>query len=347
MSPINWARDMARDESNREIIVRELEKYPGPRKMGSNGWLNVVCPFHDDSSPSLGIRVTEPSLGVYNCFSCPAKGHWNTFAEKVGLEKVKDWNKAEDVDSNAVIPEGLDDTLLGNRGMTFKQVIKSFNVPEATLWPEAIDWRSFPGWFMRKLGAHIILDTRADSVGAVLPVKVAGKVRGGVKAAFVKDENNKRALSYITSRGQWVQDYGLFPYVYARQLIRKNDLGFIVLCEGPRDAMRLCLNGIPAVAVLGAKNITKRKIILAMSAGADMIYTMPDNDKGGRAMAQSVKAFCKELKVPFKNIKLPRDRDEDDKIIKMDPGNAPKKIIRQLCKHLHKAHGMPMPDTVR
>jgi len=338
---------MARDESNREIIVRELEKYPGPRKAGSNGWLNVVCPFHDDSSPSLGIRIAEPSLGVYNCFSCPAKGYWNTFAEKVGLEQIKDWNKSEDVDAEAVISAGLDDTLLGSKGLTFKQVIKGFRVPEATLWPEGIDWRGFPGSFMRKLGAHIVLDTYADSIGAILPVKVAGKVRGGVKAAFIKDENNKRALSYITSSGQWVQDYGLFPYVYARSLIRKNDLGFIVLCEGPRDAMRLCLNGIPAVAVLGAKNITRRKIILAMGAGADVIYAMPDNDSGGRAMAKTVKALCKEIGVPFKSIKLPRDLGDDGKIIKMDPGNAPRKIIRQLCRHLHDKHGLPIPKTIK
>ena len=329
---------MSKDLSNREIIVAQLNLLPGPKKMGSNGWMQVVCPFHDDNSPSCGVRVSEPALGVYNCLSCEAKGGWNKFAEKTGLEKIKEWNKSADLNAEAVVNQETDDQLLGDTGLTFKEVIHRFNAPEATIWPEAIDWRGYPGWFMRKLGAHIVSDHYADSVAAILPIKIAGRVRGGVKAAFIKDEKNKRALSYQTMRGSWVQDYGLFPYMYARGLIKKGRLNFVVMVEGPRDAMRLCLNGIPAIAVLGSKNITKRKILFATALGVDVVYVMPDNDTAGKMMWRKVRDFCKDAEIPAKRIKLPRERDAKGEVIKMDPGNAPKKIIRQFMRFLNEEH---------
>lgn len=330
--------------SNREIILDQLNTLRGWKKQASNGWYMVCCPFHDDKSPSCGIRVAEPHLGVFNCLGCGEKGGWNKFAEKTGLEKIKEWNTAEDVDAESVIGRDLDDRLLGAQGSTFKHIIKMFNVPEATLWPERIDWRGFPGSFMRKLGAHIVNDHRADSIGALFPVKVSGRVRGGVKAAFIKDVNNKRALSYITSPGEWVQHYGLFPYVYAKSLIRKNKLDFVVLVEGPRDAMRLCLNGIPAVAVLGANNITSRKILFARALGADTIYAIPDPDQAGKKMWALVKRLCLDAGVPAKRIKLPPKRADGSKI---DPGNAPKKVIRQIMDYFEENHNYKAPKDIQ
>lgn len=331
---------MAEDQSNREIIVAQLQLFPGYKKMASNGWFMVQCPFHDDNTPSCGIRVAEPKLGVFNCLGCEAKGGWNKFAEKAGLAQIKEWNNGDSV-SEDLVTRDLDDQLLGNTGTTFKQVIESFNVPEATLWPERIDWRGFPGWFMRKLGAHVVNDGYNESIGALFPVKVAGRVRGGVKAAFVKSDK-RGALSYVTSRGQWVQDYGLFPYIYARGLIRKRGLKFIVLVEGPRDAMRLCLNGIPAVAVLGAKNITKRKMMFVTATGIDHIYAIPDADKAGKMMWKRVKQLASEAEVPARRIKLPEFKDGS----KMDPGNAPKRVIRRIMDYLTERHGFEQPDEI-
>lgn len=334
---------MSRDLTNRDIINEQLAKLPGPKKMGSNGWLNVLCPFHDDSNPSCGVRIAEPALGVFNCLSCEAKGGWNKFAEKTGLQQIKNWNNGESLDDNLVNPE-LDDQLLGDTGTTFKQVMKTFGAPEATLWPEQIEWRTFPGWFMRKLGAHIIADRHNDSIGALFPIKVGGRVRGGVKAAF---EKKKGSLSYITMKGQWAQDYGLFPYIYAKGLIRKKKIPFVVIVEGPRDAMRLCINGIPAVAVLGSKNVTKKKIMFVISMGVDIVYAMPDNDEGGKMLWKRVKTLCKEQEMPTRRIKLPdRQVKEGGKKTKMDPGNAPTKVYRKIMEFFHEQHGFKIPKDI-
>jgi len=39
-------------------------KGPGP-------WRNAVCPFHDDTRPSLRVRV---DTGAYRCMACGAHG---------------------------------------------------------------------------------------------------------------------------------------------------------------------------------------------------------------------------------------------------------------------------------
>lgn len=332
---------MSNDTSNREIIAQQLQKLRGYKKLASNGWMMVQCPFHDDNSPSCGVRIAEPNLGVFNCLGCDAKGGWNKFAEKTGLEKIKGWNKAPD--AAEIINAQLDEQLLGEAGTTFKQVMRTFGAMEATLWPERIDWRGFPGWFMRKLGAHIISDRYADSVSALFPVKVAGKVRGGVKAAFVKDARNKRSMTYVTSNGPWAQDFGLFPYVYARSLVRKKKNRFVVICEGPRDAMRLCLNGIPAVSVLGAKNFTDRKLLFVIALNVDAVYVMPDSDKAGRMLWRRVRQLCKAQEIECKRIKLPK-RDDGSK---MDPGNAPKRILRQVMRYFEEKHGFEIPETIQ
>lgn len=46
----------------------------------SKGSSRVVCPFHDDIKPSLGV-VKDPQTGieVFNCFGCGVKGTITTF----------------------------------------------------------------------------------------------------------------------------------------------------------------------------------------------------------------------------------------------------------------------------
>jgi len=48
---------------------------------GSGQWMGL-CPFHDDTRPSLSI---EPAEGLFNCFGCGAKGNARQFAERLGI----------------------------------------------------------------------------------------------------------------------------------------------------------------------------------------------------------------------------------------------------------------------
>lgn len=38
---------------------------------GNGAWLKAICPFHDDTNPSLNVKVNS---GAYRCFACNARG---------------------------------------------------------------------------------------------------------------------------------------------------------------------------------------------------------------------------------------------------------------------------------
>ena len=59
-------------------FVRELLPEPcgyfereGVRLIGRGHWRSALCPFHNDSRPSLRVNV---ETGAYRCMACGAKG---------------------------------------------------------------------------------------------------------------------------------------------------------------------------------------------------------------------------------------------------------------------------------
>ena len=48
-------------------------------KPDRRGWATALCPFHEDTKPSLGIDV---HTGIFNCPGCGAKGDVISFYKK-------------------------------------------------------------------------------------------------------------------------------------------------------------------------------------------------------------------------------------------------------------------------
>lgn len=274
-------------------------------------------------------------LGWFNCLGCGERGGWNKLAKKTGLPKIKEWDNKEKSVGDILTKED-EGTLLGDDGMSLRTVFKVMNCPEAQPWPVMIDWRGFKGDLIRAVGGLIINDYHNDDVAVLFPIKIGGKTRGAVKAIYEK--RTKQQLGYVTMKGEWVNNYGLFPYEYTKALIKQNGYDFVVLVEGPRDALRLLKLGIPALAALGANTFGKTKALYVQSIGADFVYAMPDNDSGGAALWRNIKGKLKG-KIPLKRLKLPREKNEKGELIKMDPFNAPAEIMRNLKVLLKEKHG--------
>jgi DNA primase len=193
------------------------------------------------------------------------------------------------------------------------------------------------GKLMSRIGALYINDERMDELMIALPVSVNGRIRGAIRAVIQKTSRTR--ASYLTSKGKWVKKYGLFPFDYVKdRMIKKYDLRYVVLVEGPRDALRLIKNGIPALAVLGVQNLTKEKIVLAMSMfkSIEIIYYMPDRDKGGILMGRTVKELTNGL-VPVQKIDLPII-EVDGEVQKVDPDNCPGWYIKRVVSYLKEKH---------
>ena len=57
----------------RDLLPAPAEYYAAQKLklLGGGAWRNAVCPFHEDHSPSLRVRL-EP--GAFRCMACGAHG---------------------------------------------------------------------------------------------------------------------------------------------------------------------------------------------------------------------------------------------------------------------------------
>jgi 5S rRNA maturation endonuclease (ribonuclease M5) len=336
---------MAQDIDNFDVIRDALHQYGGRQKPAGD-WRMIQCPFpdHNDGGPSCGVymrRDGRAKLGFFNCLGCGKKGGWNTLAGVANLPTIQEWNNAEK-SVGEVISKADEESLLGDQSLTVRRVLKIMKCEEAQPWPENIPWRGFKGNLLRLVGGLIINDYYNDSIAALFPVRIAGKVRGAVKAVYEK--KTKEQLGYITMSGEWVNSYGLFPFEFTKKLIDKYHYNFVILVEGPRDALRLLKLGIPALAVLGANTIGRTKALYISSLGVDTYYVMPDNDMGGTKLWKNLKEALGRKKCNVKQLKLPKEKGEDGKVIKMDPFNAPREVISNLKTLLRERHGWANED---
>lgn len=335
------------DRDNFAVISDALQRFGGPQKSTATSRM-ICCPLPqhggNDKTPSLSINMQVDAgipLGFFFCFGCSGKGRWNTLAEITGMEPIKEWMKSAEV-SEALLTPATEDALLGDAGLTFKSVLKKMRCEEARRWPIDLEWRGFSGQLLYDVGGHIINDERKESVGVLFPIKINGRVRGGVKAIYTR-EGKERA--YDNMHGTWTKDYGLFPYMYAAKIIRRQRLKFVFLVEGPRDALRLVSLGIPAVAILGATSMSDLKALLIANLDVSHVYVLSDNDSGGDVMWKTVKTVLRRSDtVKVVRMSLPKKKDAEGKLIKMDPGNAPMRIIRNILAVLLDTHNFePRP----
>jgi 5S rRNA maturation endonuclease (ribonuclease M5) len=334
---------MAEELDNFDIIRDNLSRLGG-RQKAAGDWKMVCCPFpdHQDNSPSCGVYLRKDNpyrqLGSFNCLGCGKHGDWNKFAEVAGLEKIKAWNSKE----TKVEYDPLKDmeAMLSSDVLTMRAVYRAMKCPEAQPWPIQLNWRGISGELVAAVGGRAVNDVYNNSLAVLFPIKIGKQIRGAVKAIYQKKDPNQ--LGYITMNGAWVKQYGLFPYAYTSKLINDNGFDFVILVEGPRDALRLLSLGLPAIAVLGANTIGKTKMLYVKSLGVSNVYVMPDNDKGGTMLWNNVKAMVK-ADTRVRRLKLPREKDENGKLIKMDPFSAPAYVLREVKQLMRDRHGWRRP----
>lgn len=49
----------------------EYLKLQGVKLTGTGAWRNAICPFHDDTKPSLRVRI---ETGAFRCMVCGTRG---------------------------------------------------------------------------------------------------------------------------------------------------------------------------------------------------------------------------------------------------------------------------------
>ena len=241
--------------------------------MRSKNWSFIRCPFHNERTPSLQVwhdPINPDFVGSFKCRGCGVSGHWSKLAEAKGYEKPERRTIGE-VMPVADIDVSQDDVITKNSKLP--EYAKPFTMSDTDR------WRGFSGWFLDEIGAKPFIDTRNNTKWVWLPVRVNGATPGHIRGRW---EKQKDKPSYLNAPGQWSKNRGLFMYDYVRTIIQKHSLNYVILCEGPRDAMRLCAVGLPALAILGVHTWSTRKIEMLSLLGVTTVFIVMDADTAGR-----------------------------------------------------------------
>lgn len=284
----------------------------------------ICCPFHGERTPSCSVTIYHEKFlpGTFHCFGCGESGNWNKLAEKIGI-KYKVNEKELYYAKNATIKSDSSN-LLRIENETVKDFIKNQYFDAYSEWPKNKNWRSIKYEFLKKIEAHIIYEHEEQKI--FLPVKVNNNVVGGIRASIDKKK-------YLTTTGNWVKDKGLFPFDITKNMIEKDKWlrKFVVLVEGPRDVARLIINGIPSLAILGAKQWSKEKTELLLTLTSDdfEVLTMFDGDKAGNSAHKFVKNQIEQF-VKVRRIRIPEFVQIDNENVKCDVFNLPKERLHKI-----------------
>jgi 5S rRNA maturation endonuclease (ribonuclease M5) len=287
--------------------------------------IRAQCPFHtSDGGVSQTLRINLDSthslgIGFFKCYSCGKKGHFNDLAEQMGVDPII--GEANPELRNVMIPlrkesfeyRGAPSSSLLDLPVGFfwdrpkdnvKITIRALNIVKAKLWHMRM-----PVWKVddkRKLifdkDGNKILDFFHPEIRIWMPVYDRDQVVAHVAALIGK--RHWWSKKYLNSKGSWPKKY-LWPL---EQVMRSmHERRFIVIVEGPADALRLIDNGIPAIANLGVGAWTADKAQI-IAAHYDRVVVCMDADSAGlAAQLEIVKTF--EDLLPVQQIPLKPGKD--------------------------------------
>ena len=240
--------------------------------------LMVVCPFHDDNTPSCGIWA---DTGWFKCFACGAEGSLVDFLmESLSISRGEAYRMTRGEDSVSEMEDRIR-AFLKSDDDTYKYFnVRSFHkvYPPLSRWKAGME-------YVQGRGVPLELVERFDMRAGVK--KYAGRV---VMPIFTP---SGQLVSYVgravspgkvpktrKSRSPHRTLYGLSEIVTFWGP-GKHD---IVVVEGEFDALYLQGLGIPAVANMGTSPMGAEKIRLLRRYAKRVVLSYDGDEAGYRAM---------------------------------------------------------------
>jgi DNA primase len=297
-----------------EIYLEEMgiDYYPSAARF------MVVCPFHDDHTPSCGIWADS---GYFKCFGCGEAGSFAEFmAEVKGItirEAVRRLQGQDDIsDLEDSIGHFLDQNEKVFRYFEWASFWRTYPavIPETRAWDYLVREGGKPEG--RKLTADSVLrfgirwggDTGKYRYRVILPIQtVEGKllsyVGRTIKVGMVPKTKKSRSPHRTL--------FGLDKIV---KKVAKVPL--LIIVEGEFDAIYLQQYGIPAVSNMGTIPMGAAKIRL-LRRYASKVGLSYDGDAAGEKRMYGDERKRGEINVLSKHIPtisvgLPDDRDPND-----------------------------------
>lgn len=309
-------------------VLAEINAYTGAKKQVGDSTF-VLCPYHNERTPSGRIfhSPNSKSPGFFKCYGCGQNAKFDEVAVRLGMRPYT-YASPQELDARPAVRE-----------LEVANDIKYQHTPL----PKNKLWRHIKTNLLIDIGCTLIEQYREKFI--YMPVKVKGTEKGFIRARLKKAKDKP---SYLNKAGKWSENFGLFPYDYSVKMMSDLGLDTLVLVEGPRDALRLLSEGIPAIAILGTQSWSKRKGITIELSGAHRVIICGDGDCAGIAANKMIKEKLEGLVAteifdlcgkdsPYWQF---RKKDSPTKSAKAkgvdlwDPASMPKAKVQQLRKLL-------------
>lgn len=302
-----------------------------------------VCPFHDDSNPSLCVSREKQ---IYTCFSCHATGNVYTFlmnyehidfrealrylGEKVGVnvsgvnikKKTTKYDKLYEAYNFAVkyfqnnlssIVGGTAKEYLHKRGIddkTIKEFEIGLSLEERDDLTRLLIKKDYDLATLNRIGLssdnHDIYNDRI-----MFPLyDVSGQVVGFSGRIYKDNGQNK----YLNTKETEIFKKGemLYHYHIAREECRLKK--YVMVMEGFMDVIRASTVGIKNTVALMGTALTKEQINLIKRLSNNIVICLDGDDPGVKAALSVGEAFLNEG-LEVKIVSLPKEDDPDTYIL--------------------------------
>lgn len=281
------------------------------KAQGARLW--ICCPFHKEKEPSctVTLRAGKYAAGTFKCFGCGKRGTWQELAAHLGVVINSEEYDPGDPFLN------LEEEMRGN-------IEHDYQIPPGCK-PWTTKWRKLPIDFLQQFDPRKWYDPIDEVYRVLFPVVVNENLLGHI-GAYQPADKEKVSVRYRDSAGAGWKLKALFPW----DQITTN---YVVLVEGPYDALRLMRHGISAAAILGTNNWSNIKRDLVISKGFDKVFILMDGDAAG----------YKANRVVYKALKKIMGKDSIDMIDLPegnDPGDMPIRLVKNLRSYIERHGGV-------
>lgn len=334
-------KDIINEIRSKSDIVDVISSYIPLSKKGRNYF--GVCPFHDDTNPSLSV---SPERQIYKCFSCGASGNVFSFImdyEKISFpESVKLLGKKCGVDTGFNIKSRdniytkyydmydfaasfYQNNLVSSEGKEALEYLKKRKISEEAIKHFKIGL-SLSGDNLTKIlkakgYTSIELEEYGLSTGSfdkyqnriMFPLTSSSGMINAFSGRIYKTSDTAK---YVNTQETKIFKKGetLYNYQAAKKEARLK--GYLIVCEGFMDVIRFFSKGYKnAVALMGTA-LTKEQYLL-IKAVSPNIYLCLDGDSAGQKASLNIgEEYFKEENL--KIITLPGSDDPDTYLMKED-----------------------------
>lgn len=325
----------------------------------------AICPFHDDSNPSLNISSEKQ---IYKCFSCGEGGNAISFVrnyEHVSFEeavrKVAELSNYSDPRLALQRKEAFIDpekeplykamadlsayyqyALSTREGERARAYLKERNIPAEQIEKFQIGYAPLDG-----KATVTYLQAKKHSLKTIEDIGIAfaqlegtadrnaGRLifplfdpSGRVVGFSARRLQDDASAKYINSPETKIFHKGETLYNYHNAAKTGRHDGYIYLLEGFMDVMALSKCGLPAVALCGTA-LTKEQIELLKKLHVEIRVCL-DGDAPGQTGMMKILGMLQRERVPFRLVSNPGDLRDPDDILQENGEEELKKAMGNL-----------------